>query len=519
MNSNDSGIDPVLIRHAREHKRLYEILDRDPELAVIAARDLQAADDLDEENVELLRACIFVDGGAELADARLISEGIQKFRASHEKHPQRIDAAYNLANGLRSLAQTNPTSNRSWYLVTADLRREARQLYQSVIGASDYSEFHSRAHTNQANLLAQSFRWVEAYDSYRAALQFDPANGIASSGIVKLLNNCIDRGIGDANRLNKLAAKYTRVALESESRSRELGGERALEALRDLLSHDLPDPKLSDLPEDDPYAKFVSENRLALSLTLEGLDPHIRHWDPLRIRSITEDIDTDHGVPPIFAMWNVLKSDFLAARWLAHQADSGAAPESGWYSDSLDYAKYGIHQSLWALAQRSGLDILDRIAVATTEYLNIREKYRSIYFRTRWHQFEKRKMASPPRWQPDIAAEIGRGNHALIALSEIAEDINMGGYLNPKRTLRNSSTHSFVVLHDEGISARFSKHVKHFDETDFHSQTIESLQLARSALFYFVEMIELSETRKASEPGKTGELHVPSHHWIRGEEP
>jgi len=37
-----------------------------------------------------------------------------------------------------------------------------------------------------------------------------------------------------------------------------------------------------------------------------------------------------------------LKSDFLAARWIAFEAIYSTAPETGKYLDTLDYATYGV---------------------------------------------------------------------------------------------------------------------------------------------------------------------------------
>ena len=52
------------------------------------------------------------------------------------------------------------------------------------------------------------------------------------------------------------------------------------------------------------------------------------------------------GVPPIFAMFNMLKADFIASRWLAFIATEEQMTETRYYSDTLDYAKYGATQSL-----------------------------------------------------------------------------------------------------------------------------------------------------------------------------
>jgi hypothetical protein len=180
---------------------------------------------------------------------------------------------------------------------------------------------------------------------------------------------------------------------------------------------------------------------------------------------------------------------------------------------------YGICESLFTLAQRSAIDILDRIAVAASEYLRIKEPPNSIYFWRRWHVTEGNSLKRPLEWQPVITNEIDKGNTALIALAELAEDIAADGYLQPKRTLRHKSTHRFVILHDMGGSgSRESRYVTHFNVEDFKIQTISALKLVRAALFYFVEMIAIHETQLERKEGSSVSLEVPLHHWIRGDE-
>jgi len=508
----------LIERFMKERQRLYEILDRDPEEAVAEAIRLKPSDEIEQLNVDLIRASIFVDGGIELRDNRLIEDGVSIFRRARTEMPERLDLAYNLANGLTALAETTDPGDQPWLLVTSDLRREARSLFASTSKVDDVRGLRSQVYTNLGNLLSQAFRWVEAYDAYSAALRLDSENGVASSGMAKLLLGCIDRGIGDPEWLNSLAAKYIRLARNSGARTKEYGGQRAIRVVEALDPGDYSDPEMPDLSGASEYARFIARYGLAISLTLEGLDPVARSWDTLVIGSIRETADAEFGVPPIFAMWNVLKADFLAARWAAFIASSGGVPETGSYSDTLDYAKYGVSQSFWMLAQRAAIDILDRVAVAASEYLQLSGSSRSIYFWKRWHVMDGRRLRQPRQWIPEIEAEIDRGNTALIALSELADDISKDGFLHPKKSLRNSSTHRFVVLHDMGNDARSSRHVEHYDQDEFESQTLQSLQLVRSALLYFIEMVAFREAQYEPEGGFVGSLLVPSHHSIRGED-
>jgi hypothetical protein len=149
-------------------------------------------------------------------------------------------------------------------------------------------------------------------------------------------------------------------------------------------------------------------------------------------------------------MLNVMKSDFLAARYLAYQALSGTFPESGLYLDTLDYAVYGVVQSMLSLAQRACIDVLDKVAVATTDYFAIPGSPRVVYFTNRW--FADSQKGQPLVWHPSLRPHIDKGNTAMIALAEISLDLGEGGALHRKKAFRHSSTHRFTVLHDLGCN-------------------------------------------------------------------
>jgi hypothetical protein len=224
--------------------------------------------------------------------------------------------------------------------------------------------------------------------------------------------------------------------------------------------------------------------------------------------------ESGYGIPPIFAMFNVLKSDYILARWLAFNAIHKKMPDTGEYSDTLDYSVYGTNTSLLTLAQRSLMDILDKIAVASLEYLGI-GGVKSAYFRTAW--FTKNHEL-----KEQINEAILNGNVALIAFTEIAKDLAQEkGYLRGKNMLRHASTHRFVVLHDfGGPTAQQSSAIEHRQYYDFIEHLIETLKLVRSSLIYFVEMIIWSEAIKQRNINRKNgflvPMDVPFHHKIRG---
>jgi len=501
----------------KESARLHSLLDEDPEEAIKQARALSSDTPVGGVLFTSLKAGILIDAGSYAKDKQAIEDGISLFKALLTTHPEEASYYYNLGNGLVALADQEPFTGYDWYLVTAGPRREARSYFQQAVTSEDAHHIQSVALTNLGNALGKAHRWVEAYDTYSKALAYDESNAVASTGAAKILLSCVERHIGEKAVLQSVAARHLQSAKRHAGRISELAGARAQRGLSKLVEGRRRSGRLPDLSAATEYEKFVAGHRLALSPTIEGFDCSLKRWDSLRFDSITEAVGKECGVPPIFAMFNVMKSDFLAARYLAFQCLTHKFPESGLYSDTLDYAVYGVLPSMFSLAQRACIDLLDKIAVATSEYFMIPGPANEVYFTKRW--FANHRRDQPLAWHPSLRPHIDKGNLAVIALAELSLDIKEGGALHQKKAYRHSSTHRFTILHDVGCTpSRKSVHVEHCALGDFTSHLIESLQLARAAVFYFVEMISISEAKNKTGSNKALPLNVPTHHYIRGED-
>ena len=496
--------------------QLKALTDRDPVAAILAARALTPDEVLKRNSIDTIAAGTLIDAGLLARDQSAIGDGVAIVERLLKDMPHRSDLTYCLANGLSAQAQIASARRPEWYLVTRDVRRRARYLYQSAgLEESAQDDISAQSFTNLGNSLLCAYRFVEAYDAYTKALYFDPTNGVALTGAAKVLLLFVKNRTGDSNVLHAVAARYLLKARENPARIRELAGEQAYQQISGMLERDFPAGEVPDLSAASKYQHFVAKHRLALAPTIEGLDLTMQRWDSLRIGSLTEGIAAGSGVPPLFAMFNVMKSDYLVARYLAYTALQDEMPESGNYSDTLDYARYGVFPALLTVAQRACLDLLDKVAAASSEYLSLPGEPSRIKFMNRW--FESLRAGESLQWQPGIRDEIARGNTALLAITEVAGDIAEGGFLQDKRSLRNTSTHRFIVLHDMGDSAdRESKYIDHYKVAKFVDQLIETLRLARAVLLYFVDMVKIREHREHH--GKPhGHLLVPDHDWVRGE--
>ena len=105
---------------------------------------------------------------------------------------------------------------------------------------------------------------------------------MAATGAVKVLLRCLDHGIGDRQVLLSVAARHLDRARQHPTRIAELAGSRALNDLSKLLESRLDGGDVPDLRGATEYEHFVASHRLALSPTIEGLDPSLKRWDSLR---------------------------------------------------------------------------------------------------------------------------------------------------------------------------------------------------------------------------------------------
>lgn len=496
---------------------LNVLMDSDAHAAIRAARALKPDSLLTQRAIDSIAAGALVDAGIAAADIDAVNDGVDILERLHAENPGKGDFSYCLANGLCAQADLTGSNYPDWYLVTADVRRRARRLYQEAAScASLPARIRAKAHTNLGNSLLRAYRRVEAYDCYERALELDPTNGIARTGAAKALLLLAEFS-ASPQVLVAAASAHLSKAKADPGKIREVAGEQAYQKLSSLLAAKLLPAQAPDLSAATEYQRFVAKHRISLAPTISGLDLKMSRWDCLGVKSITEHINRGDGVPPLFAMFNVMKSEFLVARHLAYSALNHAPRETGKYSDTLDYAIYGISPAMLTTAQRTCLDLLDKVAIATSEYLGLPGKPSGIYFTKRW--FMPRKLEGPLLWQPEVERIIRHRNTALIALSDVSGDIEDGGFLQDKRAMRNSSTHRFTVLHDLGGSAsRENAAVSHHHHGTFVNQLIETLQLARAVLLYFVEMVALQEHLTHGDRSRIGVLEVPAHDWIRGQD-
>lgn len=495
-------------------EKLQRLIDDDPAQAINEALQLSG-----NINFELLKAAILVDAGAMVKNHDAVLKGVEIYRNAVANYQDNSELKYNLANGLHALALSTAYKDFSWYQETEDSRLEARQYFYVAANSPNASlDIRSQSFTNLGNILWSSYRWVEAYDFYTLALTENPRNGVASSGALKMLRYALQQELGEYELLvEEIEYLATHVKENLETIYSYAGGygvKGIVDEIKDIRTGDKKKPA----NECEEYESFVVSNNLTLSPTIHSHEHDSEYWDNINISSVSADVSSSSSVPEIFAMINILKSEYILSRQLFFNASNRLFNETGSYNDTLNYACYGVNESALALAQRSALDILDKVAVATLSYLGIGGA-KGTSFKQAWFKKSKKGTDEKEEFKPAIFQEIENGNTALLALTEVSRDLsNKMGFLSKKQASRNSSTHRFTVFHDQGdIPTSRAGCLEHFDYEMFLRESLNTLKLARSSVIYFVQMVLIRENRLSAQKDEiVMPLFVPSHEEIRG---
>lgn len=496
---------------------LDHLTDTDPEEALRQARAL-SLDGPNRLNSMQLRAATLVNAGVQCQQQDAINEGLALYRELHSQYAT-PDIVFNLGTAIVSAIGYSPDGD-GWLdhkENTRHTRSEARACFWSVAQDTDASiSARSQSWTNLANQLADSQRLSECHDARLAALALDPKNGVAAHAAARYLIYCYQMGLcSDLAVLE--AAAHAKVGRENRDRIIKYAGLQAADGMLGFLNRFQESP--SRAPHSDPFVAWVEKERLTLGPTVELVDPEMGKLDWLRLPGILER-ETGAGAkpPPIFAMFNQIKADFILARDLAWRSrDEAGWPTSGNFDDTLDYAVYGPATSALILAHRTAIDLLDKVAAAANHYFELGLEPHQIFFGKIWRL---RSKESGNSLTPEVESIVRDGVHALYGLVELADDYEARtGILRPLKNLRNAGTHRFVVLHDLGdiTQCREAAEVEHHDFDGFTATALAALRVARSAIQMLALAIgEQEELLSKSKEGLIGTLEVFDHDWIRG---
>ncbi|UUI61675.1 hypothetical protein [Aeromonas salmonicida] len=295
---------------------LSDLLDCNPIEAVKQAQDINlnlALDTRERFNLMGLQAAILIDGGALTQQQDAIEEGLALFRELHSLFPN-ADVTYNLGNGLVA-AIGSPPQSADWLShqeLTRERRAEARRCFWKV--AQDMGadlELRTQAWTNLASQFSSSYRLGEAQDGWLAALDIDPKNGVAAFAAASNLLWLYE--LGSCSELTRIEAiMLAKIADRHRERIIQYAGAQAAEKIA-AFACQLEEPPIRS-PHSNPFINWIERERLTLAPTVELIDPSMGKLDWLMLPGIMERETNVAGMPPpVFAMFNMLKSDFIVS--------------------------------------------------------------------------------------------------------------------------------------------------------------------------------------------------------------
>lgn len=467
------------------NERLRLLLTDRPESAVAEALKAlrSAADDFERSAA----AGVLVDAGVAAGDRAATEKGLAAIRRLVKKNPADGGLRYMLGTAWSAIGHQDKTPRPQWWETTRkcqiDARRELWEAAESTIDGA----MRAQAWINLGNNLVECGRWVEGYMAYLDALRVDPGNPVAAGWAAVMLNR--RKGapggpdwIGRAHYMARMAqSDLKRVAMIAPG--------------AELHFKDLPTDHADEVvvPDDSGlqgYDAFISINRLHLSMSLDASHPDC--WDSLGVPRLTEPVTAGANPPPLFAMFNTCKSDYLLARRLAWDAKCADTDDAHHYTDTLDYARYGRKASQTVLAMRSAMDILDRVSVAANQYFGLGLDPKDVYFRSVWREGTK---GEPLR--QGVESEIAAKNWGMLALVGLSDDFRDDGWLFGRQHLRNIATHRFVVAHEMLTQGwREAQEIEHVSVTALEEATVAALRITRSALMYLSDAVTMRERRR-----------------------
>ncbi|WP_146082940.1 LA2681 family HEPN domain-containing protein [Rathayibacter sp. AY1E9] len=383
-----------------------------------------------------------------------------------------------------------------------DLRRARVDLSAVANNPALPPELRSRAWCNLANSLDDHSRWVEAYEAYSESIRFDPTNGNALGNITELLRRRLEAGHGQGGHYAALYEKFRKLAQSNLGRAAQIAGRVAAQRWKELppltgVGHESHDGIL-----EDPYQVWVRSYRLALSHAIEGLGSDNPRWDDATLDSVIQSSENIE-YPPIFAALNVLKAEYLLARRMVFDADKSLEQnpfdqderDTGTYVDTLDMSTYGQVSASLILAQRSALDVLDKIAVAANLHFETGLMSNKVWFKSYWFDLGSGHIRKglPRRLEP---------GGSLVALAELSFDVSEDGLYAESLMLRNAGTHRLVHIQHLDAKGVTSEAQSSVDVQELIVSCIQTLQIARSAFLYLIDLIhEQQDAIQAEGPG------------------
>lgn len=215
----------------------------------------------------------------------------------------------------------------------------------------------------------------------------------------------------------------------------------------------------------------------------------------------------------LFQMLNEVKQEYVSARYMLYSyfektGSNHLSDKNVRLADVYDRSNYSFHLELVKSAFRSLYSILDKIAFALNDYLDLDMNPERVNFSNVWYVNSKSF-----RIKEEILKY--KSLYSLAGLLFIRNDIYGGAddYLQAEETrllkkVRNAIEHRAIIIVDDGILEDDGS-VLTISRMEFEGVSINLIKTVRQAIFCFVNAVNHIEYEKKLEITKNGEMIIP----------
>ena len=478
---------------------------RQPEAALQFARELEGH----PFETEQLLAITEIEAGELLGDRDVIAAGVARLESLEETTAAPL-FAYNKANGLLAMWQLAVSDLGVAAALAAhrsDLQR-ARDLFASV-GADEAAGESTRcqALVNLGNSMDSAGRYIDAIHAYDAALVIDASFAMAHGNRGQTF---LHRAAIDENHRHALACEAVAsfdAALRRPDDVIAHGGPSALDSFRTQRAaiDGTPTHSHDHGPLQDPYLRWCKDQELFVHSSHPCIGPDTSVLDSLSLGGMLIGIDeaSQQRLRTLQDATNALLRDFISVRYLAWaciepestvRTHAAQVSSHASFYDTLSYGRWGVATGLAVTFLAAATNLLDKIASIVHLYLGTARDPNYVYFRGFYLQPAKKKQAAQP--DPAIAAELDVPNLGLLALCDLAGELERPTPLEALIRRRHAATHRGIVVHDMLIEdIDDSGWLERVEMTDLRAAVMEQLVRARAALLYLGDVINRRERR------------------------
>ena len=459
---------------------------------------------------------------SELREALTMTEGFDRSALSAPDLAALDLFAANIHAGLRHLSG----DHQGWKWVQAPIEQEILHLRQALDHLSDSTtrdlrtDLKLRITTNLGNVLDHVGRFVEAIELWDRALGEHPRFAMALANRGQALfwyARYVQDPTQQAILLRESYRSYRTAAalgVEPHARAEMQQWVDHLRSMEDWEALDIPaiNFRSKSSKREKKYRRWCVERRLVLNPMNDATTAENGMPDTLTLPDIfvTRE-DSSPALPAVYAIFNQLKQEYTAARFIVfeamedrdrkglHFADRGVV-----LYDALDYRCYRLWIEKLKMAFLSAHAVFDKIAYLINEYWKLSLDIRSTNFNAIWYRDGDVRKGLCARFDDS-------NNWPLRGLHWLSRDF----YYKPKslqavlpeakviHDIRNHIAHKYLRVHDDWLYSASGER-KQVDpragypvtDRELEVHTLTLLKLVRSALIYLSSAVAHEEADK-----------------------